>query len=945
MTINIILRQFIAGTILFTGFTGVFAHAQNQQASQGQQPNFTQTWQQATQETAYGKVQYGVLSVKDANGKTEKYALTVAQNAQAKKTQEDLANQKRFQSFIETQKYIAEMQRRQVLSKTAGQTLKDATLRFPIETGTFFIAIGSIVAAEMVWNYGGDPLAMQRHFDSLQDPATHLSFYSFIAANALTNNALQKYGYRKLDEIQRQKLFRRLPYIGMTAGSIASHLTGDIYGYLKSCAVELMSHTTPSEKPDEVLYTACEEAQRQWTAEKKFDQYMPALISLFASQKLSELTMHALMNSSQKVNTLALTHLSFDISKSIGGKILVGGMRFLGNPILFMGLDMLITNPIATRGWNSVSDDIALKSLSQSLPGNISECDPSTDSSKATCDELQKKLVSWRDRNKNWRNTLNAEFETALYSWTELMNRIDRQTIFTQSVYATLINKYKEEIAEQQACSLDEKSNQCRTARNKNSSIVLSKPQPLYGVLVDTKSLDSEKELSPAEVLKRSNDTYLDFYRQNEAGQISHLKKVAAAFEKFISENNKILQSQEDKVLISQILQSLKSDDTQNISKGLIKLNAVLLDYKKLYTENRDLWTALKHMQVVIGKPSPITTSYTAFPYIFSINSDNAAGAVISHFPLSNHRYPYVFPTSAHYLIHEMLCANEKAEIGSLSGFKTVDQSLVPPRLVQVDVKSLHNYCRPMLLANQTDYAKRMMRPFIFPQGEMFALEFLTKNINPAALDFEKWWLEKTEPTLAEFENAALSEWTKIYRNLIAGFNDNAYAQNREQRKSLGENIKGFLSDQSTQSKNVFEIINQELAIYTQALAVLKNKNTDAAMKKLNDAITTTMTSIKYVSATPEKTKDLKSDLETALTELKKSLQPQTQNERTKTMIKTVIYGLDSVYEDMTKYLLAGYTIDQNKLQDIKDLVAQQKKLQQSSGQQKGTSGLFGGKK
>lgn len=943
MMTNTILRHFAVAIVFVTSLFGFFAQAQSQ--SQAVQPSFTQSWQSATQKTSYGDVHYGVLSRTDAQGKTEKYALTVAKNGQTKKTQSELENEKRFQSFIETQKYIAEIQKQQVLSKTKFQTWKETSFRFPIESGTFFIAIGSIIATEMIWNYGSDPLAMQRHFDSLQDPISHLSFYAFMTANGLTNNSLQKYGYNKLDELQRQKLFRRLPYIGMSAGSIASHLTGDIFGLLKSCATELFNHTSASEKPPEVLYSMCEEAQRQWTTEKKFDQYMPALISLFASQKLSELTMNGLINAGQKTNTLVLTHLSFDISKSIGGKIIVGGMRFFGNPIIFMGLDMLITSPIATRGWNSVSDDIALSRLSKSIPQKIAACD----TKNSVCDDLQKDLVadlvSWRDRNKNWRNTLNAEFETALYSWTELMGRIDRQTVFAQSLYANIINKRLEEIKEKQLCTEDPKSKECLKARYVNSSIVLSQPQPLYGVLIDAKSLDSEKELSAGEVLKRSNDAYLDFYRQNEQGQKNHLKKVATAFEKFISDNSKLFQSPEDKQLVSEIIESFKSDDTQIIARALLKLNAALQDYKKLYTENRDLWTALKQMQTIIGKANPITTSYTAFPYIFAINSDNASAAAVINFPLSNHRYPYVFPTSAHYLIHEMLCANEKAEIGNLTGFKTVDQSLVPPRLVKTEPKSLYNYCRPMLQPNQTDYAQRMMRPFQFPQGEMYPLEFVIKNINPEALEFEKWWLEKTEPSLKEFEDASRIEWTKIYGNLIAGFNDNAYAQNAQKRESIGEKIKGYLSDQSTQSKNVLEIINQELAVYTQALTVLKNPTADKALSKFKESVAAAMTSMKYITVTPEKVKNLKNDLEASLTELKKALQPQIENTQTALITKTLFYGLDSVYEDITKYLLAAYTIDQNKLQDIKDIATQQKKLQQSSGQQKGSSGLFGGKK
>ncbi len=246
------------------------------------------------------------------------------------------------------------------------------TRRFPMETVMFFISIGLINGGMLMNDFAQNPLIMDQHLQTLTDPIGHMSFYSFMIVNgyatefltsgAMANRAVtdemmkalaknetsrvaMAAAMRTTDPIVREKLLNEIadeaskladrkgslnpysnsvakkaymkiiPYLGMTAGSMASHISGDFLRTLQTCATSLykdpklakeqgaaQSNFRVSEGGEQEAQAVanskdgkvkdrlnglsedpCDMAWREWVMEKKFNTYAPALVSMLLS--------------------------------------------------------------------------------------------------------------------------------------------------------------------------------------------------------------------------------------------------------------------------------------------------------------------------------------------------------------------------------------------------------------------------------------------------------------------------------------------------------------------------------------------------------------------------------------------------------------------------------------------------------------------------------------
>tara|TARA_B110001454_G_scaffold219198_1_gene251671 strand:+ start:250948 stop:255207 length:4260 start_codon:yes stop_codon:yes gene_type:complete len=233
------------------------------------------------------------------------------------------------------------------------------TRRFPMETVMFFISIGLINGGMLMNDFAQNPLIMDQHLQTLTDPIGHLSFYSFMIVNgyatefltsgAMSNKAVtdemmkalaknetsrvaMAAAMRTTDPVVREKLLNEIadeatkladrkgslnpysnsvakkaymkiiPYLGMTAGSMASHISGDFLRTLQSCATSLYKDPKSMQQQqgqpeageaagqgkvkdrlNGLSEDACDVAWREWVMEKKFNTYAPALVSMVLS--------------------------------------------------------------------------------------------------------------------------------------------------------------------------------------------------------------------------------------------------------------------------------------------------------------------------------------------------------------------------------------------------------------------------------------------------------------------------------------------------------------------------------------------------------------------------------------------------------------------------------------------------------------------------------------
>lgn len=164
---------------------------------------------------------------------------------------------------------------------------------FPTQSALFAIAIGAVMASKLMTDYAANPAALQQHLDSLDDPLAHIAFYSFMAANGLVGDFLtSRWGGPGMGGVSAQK-FRQasIPYIGMTAGMLASNLTHEVGNLISVCSDKLMGKKP---NPDEMAMMnmmggnagkdPCDLAQEEFfNFENKVEQYFPMIISMALS--------------------------------------------------------------------------------------------------------------------------------------------------------------------------------------------------------------------------------------------------------------------------------------------------------------------------------------------------------------------------------------------------------------------------------------------------------------------------------------------------------------------------------------------------------------------------------------------------------------------------------------------------------------------------------------
>lgn len=152
---------------------------------------------------------------------------------------------------------------------------------FPAQSGLFTVAIGAVMITKMMTDYSGNPAAFLQHLESIDDPMTHISFYSFMAASGFTQDYLKtKVG--GLSGSKSVKTFRAaIPYIGMSAGLITSNIVHEVSALLSTCADHLLKPKKPT-IPGQM--DPCDEAQDEFfNFANKVETYVPMIFSMTLS--------------------------------------------------------------------------------------------------------------------------------------------------------------------------------------------------------------------------------------------------------------------------------------------------------------------------------------------------------------------------------------------------------------------------------------------------------------------------------------------------------------------------------------------------------------------------------------------------------------------------------------------------------------------------------------
>ena len=239
--------------------------------------------------------------------------------------------------------------------------LAGATVEFGRQSTFFNIPVGLIALSELGMEYSKDPLAFDKFLHSLTDPAAQLSFAAFMATNHKLTQALSGV---MTGTIPRQLL----PYIGMSAGLIASSLFSDLWNDkdIRACARSYIGAAKEAGR--------CERAYDNWVPSKKIDAYMPSIISLSASTLASSVVQGAArfaVNAPKLMWTYRLGGLRMTAATGrlvLTGSATGGPLGFIAANAVFLVADKILYAPI-DDWWKRTS--IESMDLSAALSDSI----------------------------------------------------------------------------------------------------------------------------------------------------------------------------------------------------------------------------------------------------------------------------------------------------------------------------------------------------------------------------------------------------------------------------------------------------------------------------------------------------------------------------------------------------------------------------------------------
>lgn len=685
-----------------------------------------------------------------------------------------IRNSQMQKEYMRTQNATAEWQ------KTIwGSQLK----RFPMESFLFFVAIGAVNMATLMASYANNPLIMEQHLQSLTDPIGNLSFLAFMVANGYTTHFLDNprltvrfpkeiekvlnvslmygpmlspgatkeqiiagakpYFDSKAVSAAKKAYGHFLPYLSMTAGSMASHLVGDILHSLQAC---VKSITPPAgEQANKVSgkvkdplnalsQDPCDVAWREWTIEKKYNTYAPALATMIVSQALSTAVSWGL----EKAKTGAfdngaaegLSLLEAKGKKSLTFKFLgaalfdmnpygMGGKAYrliahVSNLAMFTWLDQLVHHWVDDKISNINYGNYNIAYKSDAIPRKAEilydlinkekvdkyqkmspACQKDIQSYECQSQDILGFLHNFSETMTKWRDFNKSKPLMAHQNWLQLVNNFQATEAATKSFYSEFLNDLQQtEFYRKNPTPIDPKASS-RTAeenlekifadmenmpKDENGEIILDNtklrnlPNSLNYIqfpLYGVEPILEEKE----KFSFQWRNMYMDNPFLLEKQQMEKVKLIAKEFTTYIKSRG--LDSAEPKKnadIVTRVLKGINSEKPNEIGHAL--------NLMKFYSSERTAGATEVTQNIFklyldkLGNPSPLLYQGMGFSYAFE-NSDNRKGAlkdmVLPHF-FSNMGVAssFRFNKKTDYIYYHMLCGPE-AESENIISKKYLD--------------------------------------------------------------------------------------------------------------------------------------------------------------------------------------------------------------------------------------------------------------------------------
>jgi hypothetical protein len=396
----------------------------------------------------------------------------------------------------------------------AGRIVSQQTLRFPNEAFKFFLAIGAVNAAQLIFDYSTNPVLMEQHLDAQKDPIGHIGFYGFLISAGLISepllamiNEAGKSG--QISPILSHRLSLFIPYLSMTVGMMASNVIHEVghFPHFKECIAEKV-------RLGNYEGDICDKAYRAWvdySVEDKVDEWVPMLMSMLMSNLIQSVLHMLVLEAATTVIYQTVRAVGVQVLTAfVPGGILVKGAKvatYLGGVLqfsIFVGLDLLTIRlfqmPYANffEGANLRElDNLMLKKIAQSKdnywqPTHSQNCWKPTDEymnslyeggsdameahKKACKEDLVTLMQTFSKEIGKFRELNMQDILISQSNWSNYLSQVSGQYRAAKSFYFDFLG----EIWEKQH------------GRYKDYVRLIDRPLPLFGVL--PKNLNSDRQ-------------------------------------------------------------------------------------------------------------------------------------------------------------------------------------------------------------------------------------------------------------------------------------------------------------------------------------------------------------------------------------------------------------------------------------------------------------------
>jgi hypothetical protein len=411
---------------------------------------------------------------------------------------------------------------------------------FPVEAFAFFFAIGAVTSSELVFNYAKNPVAMDQFIDMQMDPIGQIAFAAFIVANGLAAEPLMMV-------IQNKTLRYFVPYLGMTAGLMASNIVHEVghFPHLTECAIKR---------------TNCDKAYEAWldySFKDKKHEWAPSLVSMLISTAASGVIEIGIRGAGAQIARLVGAEIILSLTPTgwaaRGGKWVYKVAQLAG----FVYIDHLIIEPVNNAWQNGVGAGPELLSQARSLVNAIEK--------KGTLDRLTGTLCPI-DRLKRKNEQCTSDFANQLFEFNKYMQNWQEfnfmPVMIAHQNWVQYLSQLAMEYHQAKSFYFDFISDtwKARTRNLDGGDHLLNKRGLFYGVYI-------EPNIAPELEDQMFRPNWVEYHQKKFLSEVlpNYFKKSQ------VSDTAKILSHYESKIF-NEVRTDLLSQNDDYIARGISKI-------------------------------------------------------------------------------------------------------------------------------------------------------------------------------------------------------------------------------------------------------------------------------------------------------------------------------------------------------------------------------------